>query len=375
MKDAQVLSPQFRLVVQAMLAAAVTVLPAAAKTFEANLSRTFAVEPGGTLLIDADRGAIEVTTTDKPEVSVEVLRTISGGSELAAQKVFNEHEVKFDQDGSRIEVRARFKDGNARFWNSDRNRLSVLYRVAMPKRFNPDLNTSAGHIHCGDVEGKVRARTAGGSLKFAIITGSFDGSTSAGSVDLARASGPVTAKTSGGSIHLGELGADTDAETSAGSITIDDAKAELKAKTSGGSITLGHLAAPAKVQTSAGSIRVRSCEAQLDARTAGGSIGIDDAKDAVRAETSAGGIKVVFTAQPKTDSRLSTAGGSIQIELPSNAALDLDAHTSGGKVECRLPITVARTTKDRELLQGKINGGGPMLVLKTSAGNITVSAH
>jgi DUF4097 and DUF4098 domain-containing protein YvlB len=355
------------------LSAALAASFAQAKDYEDNLQKTFGTDPGGTLVVEADRGAIEVRTGERSDVSIEVRRRLSRLSESAAQAVFRDHEVSFEQEGDRITVRARFKGPAGRFWNNDRNSLQVHYLIAVPARFNLDLNTSAGSIQCEDIEGTVRARTAGGSLKFGRITGIFEGATSAGSISVSGATGKVAARTSGGSIHLGECAAEATVETSAGSISVESVKGNLSARTSGGGIKTGFLAAPAHLQTSAGSIRVERTAAPLEARTSGGSITVAEAGDAVQAETSAGSIKIAFSAPPQADSHLTTSGGGIQVQVPENADLTIEARASGGRVDCRLPLAVTRTSKQRDLLEGKLNGGGKALRLKTSAGSITIS--
>jgi DUF4097 and DUF4098 domain-containing protein YvlB len=337
---------------------------------EANQSKTFSVRPGGTLLVEADRGGVEIATGDGEEVKVEVERTTPGLSESAAQKTLQEHEVSLEQTGDRVEVRAGFK--TQQWFGSERNKLRVHYRITVPMRFNLDVATSAGTIACGDIEGTVRARTAGGSLKFEQVTGPFNGHTSAGNIYAKRITGGANLKTSGGSITIGELGADATVETSAGNIKIDKALAEVKAKTSGGSVTIGEVVGRTAVSTSAGSIRIKTAHAPLEAVTSGGGIEIAEADDVIQARTSAGNIEVGFGAVPKGDSKLSTSGGGIQVRLPEGAGFDVDAKTSGGRVQCRLPMTITTSTRRKDVLEGQIHGGGKALVLRTSAGNITI---
>jgi hypothetical protein len=47
----------------------------------------------------------------------------------------------------------------------------------------------------------------------------------------------------------------------------------------------------------------------------------------------------------------------------------VDAKTSGGKVVTEFPVIVQGELK-KSVLVGKINGGGPELLLRTSGGNI-----
>jgi DUF4097 and DUF4098 domain-containing protein YvlB len=383
--------------------------PLQAQTTEGNLSKQFNVKPGGLLVMDVDRGGIEITTGETSEVKVEVKRKITGVSSAKAQEALAAHEVTFDQDGDRVEVRAHFKKDFPQNFNKAAQKMQVRYEVLVPSKFNLDLRTSVGEISSSDIEGTVKARTAGGSLKFGAINGPFEANTSAGSITLQAATGVVAAKTSGGSISLGTLGSDTTAETSAGSIGIKKANAKLTATTHGGSIDLGELAGPARVETSAGSISVKSAKMQfaaithggkieagelggpaeletsagsikversrgpLVAKTSGGSIELDEIADSVTAHTSAGSIAATFTAQPHGDCRLTTSGGGINIHVPENLGFDLDARTSGGRVITELPVTITVVGEHRNgALRGKLNGGGKLLELKTSAGDIVI---
>jgi len=349
-------------------------LPAlAAAETESNLEKTFPSKPDGQLVVEADRGSISITTGDRADVSILVKRSLSRTSEETAAEVFAAHEVSFAQEGDRVIVRGKLKNNLTRTLNRAAQNLNVRYEIAVPRQFNLDLRTAAGSISSSDIQGRVKARTSGGSLKFAAIRGPFDGETAAGSIRLGSASGAVLAKTSGGSIDMGTLDSETTAETSAGSISVDLAKAKLVAKTSGGSVRVGQVDAPAELRTSAGSITVKSARGPLVARTAGGSITIDDAQATVLAETSAGSVSAAFSAQPDGDCKLTTSGGSITVRLDPELGFELDARTSGGRVSTDIPVTATVSGEVKtDGLKGKLNGGGGALVLRTSAGNISI---
>src|SRR5215471_10614794 len=74
-----------------------------AAPIESNLKRSFAVNPGGNLIVDADSGSIEITTGDLQAATIEVKRSITGADDTKAQEIFTAHEVTFDQDGDRVE--------------------------------------------------------------------------------------------------------------------------------------------------------------------------------------------------------------------------------------------------------------------------------
>ncbi len=222
-------------------------------------------------------------------------------------------EVTFDQQQNDVTVRARNEHSFQFFtWhNSD----DVRFVITVPSRYNVQLTTSGGNVHVGDLQGTVRCKTSGGNI------------------ETARISGPVDARTSGGDV------------------TVDSATGRIDLHTSGGSINVKHAGG------------------DLRAHTSGGSIAIDEALGSIDAETSGGSIHARFLEQPHGDSRLSTSGGGISVAVAPNLSLDVDAHTSGGSVDSEVPITVLGHLRESSL-EGKINGGGPRLVLRSSGGGI-----
>ena len=57
--------------------------------------------------------------------------------------------------------------------------------------------------------------------------------------------------------------------------------------------------------------------------------------------------------------------------LPPSAAFQLDADTSAGSVRSDFPVLTTRSG-ERSELKCPVNGGGPVLKLRTSAGSIRV---
>jgi len=128
-----------------------------------------------------------------------------------------------------------------------------------------------------------------------------------------------------------------------------------------------------RAQTSSGAIHLKLAKGKVEARDSGGSIQVSEARAAVQASTSSGDITVGWVTQPSEDCRLEVSGGSINLSLPPSAALTLDARSSGGKVQSELPVTMEGGVRSG-VLQGKINGGGPSLVLRSSSGDIEIKS-
>jgi len=363
------LNPVNRSAVALALAAGLLAMSQAqAAATENNLQKTFSVSSGGKLVVDADRGSIDVTPSGNDKVEIRVLRKVTRATAAKAEEVFADHEVTFEQDGNQVTVKAKGKRDTSgwRLWQPN---LQVRYEVIVPRQFNLDLKTAGGSISVGDLTGDVRLQTAGGSLQTASITGQVWGRTAGGSITASGATGTVDVQTAGGSIHLGEVAGPVAAETAGGGITVQSAKASVKAKTAGGNIRIDQAEGPVRAETSGGSITIKTVRGALEARTAGGDIQADEVHGAIDAHTSAGSVTVGLAGPLGKDCRLETSGGSITLTLPKDFAAEVDAKTSGGRVTTDVPVTTQGEV-GRGTLQGKIGLGGHLLKLRTSAGSI-----
>jgi len=300
-------------------------------------NKTFTVTPGGRLVMDVDRGSIEVTTGAGDKVDIEVTRTARSGSERDAERLFDDHHISMEQQGNTVTIQAELQRGGRRIWGSDSWRLNVEYHITVPKQFSVDLKTSGGGITVADLEGEVLAKSSGGGLHFGHIKGPVTGRTSGGGIDLDGGEGNASVKTSGGGIRIGDVNGEVDAETSGGSITIARARGRVTAHSSGGGI------------------KVEEVDGTIDASTSGGS------------------VTARITGQPKGNCRLETSGGSVTVYLGPSLKVSIDAKTSGGGVSTDLPLTVQGKLGSSSL-QGDLNGGGPLLTLRTSGGGIHLKA-
>ncbi|HYK01176.1 MAG TPA: hypothetical protein VE974_05425 [Thermoanaerobaculia bacterium] len=294
------------------------------------IRRGFKVSEGGTLHLNADVGSIKVVSGGTG-VAVEITRKADGrrGAERLA-----EHKIEFRQNGNDVVIEDDLSDGDKWRWSWS-NDYEVQWNIRVPARYNLDLHTSGGSIELADI------------------------------------GGTVDADTSGGSISTGRLAGDSKLNTSGGSIRIGGGNGTIDARTSGGSIDIGETTGRVEARSSGGSIKIGRSGGEVIAKTSGGGIRIEGAAGAVDADTSGGSIHASLTRQPTANSSLTTSGGSVTIILGRGIGADLDAKASGGSVSSDVPITV-QGTMDEDELRGKINGGGPKLVVRASGGGVRV---
>lgn len=300
---------------------------------ENTLQQVFPVAAGGRLILNMDRGDIEIQTAETNAIGITIVREVKRAGERRAAEILENHKVEFAQDGNVVRVKARPAKANLGSWWS--GSLSVRCRVTIPRELDLDLETAGGSIEVPAVKGMVEADTAGGSIRLGEIDGSVKANTAGGSISVAGATGPASVGTAGGHIKLGVMGGPVTAETSGGSIRIQSATGPVQADTSGGSIELGDMAGPVEAETSGGSITAR------------------------------------FPKSSAGDVQLETSGGSIAVYLGDDAGYQLDAECSGGRVSTDIPVTTTGKP-NRSELHGQIGQGGPKMVLRTSGGGIAL---
>ena len=286
------------------------------------IEKTFTVQPGGVLKVETHGGDIRVQTSADPTVKVVARERIRASSDAEADEILSKLTLTIEQQAGGGSALAKYEKKLAGFHWGSWPPVQVDFTVTVPAAYNVDLHTSGGDITVGDLNGKAYLRTSGGDLTLGKISGDIDGGTSGGNVRLEEGLAVVKLGTSGGDIRVGRAVGATDLGTSGGNIDIKSVENTLRAATSGGDVSAG-IAGPLK-----------------------------------------------------GDCKLSTSGGRVRVTVDKAAAFDLDASTSGGDVDASgLTITIERGGSGRSRLSGKVNGGGPLLKLRSSGGNVIVQTR
>jgi hypothetical protein len=308
--------------------------PAGFAGVRGDIRKSLPVGEGGRLDLQTNFGSIDIRSGGSG-VQVVVEREARTMDSESAAKTFAHMTTTIEQRQNDVVVRMRYDNAFSFFGWFDQPRVHFV--ITVPRRYNVSAQTSGGSISIADLTGEVSCHTSGGSLRIGHIEGPVDASTSGGSVAVAGAAG------------------------------------RLKVQTSGGGIQIDGCRGPAEIETSGGSIHAAHVAGDLVAHTSGGGIHLSDISGSIDASTSGGSVTAELRGAPRADSRLETSGGGIHVSLAPNVGVYLDAAATGGGVSSELPVTVIGK-QERSHLAGKINGGGPRLVLRTSGGSVHVTA-
>ncbi|HLP15508.1 MAG TPA: DUF4097 family beta strand repeat-containing protein [Bacteroidota bacterium] len=232
------------------------------------------------------------------------------------ENVLEKLDVTMSQEKDNVKVTGIFDNNGWPGWHSQN--IDVVFKVTVPKKYF------------------VRTKSAGGNMAVRQLDGSATLETSGGNVDADHINGAVDLRTSGGNVTAVSVNGSVQIETSGGEIRCTDIVGELNSHTSGGDVELTNVDGKISTETSGGSIHIRM----------------------------SGENKGVYA---------HSSGGDIRVSVKESIKAMLDASTSGGRVKCELPITV-KGEMDESQLRGAINGGGEVIRVETSGGDVKIVA-
>lgn len=161
---------------------------------------------------------------------------------------------------------------------------------------------------------------------------------------------------------------DIDLNTPSGDISVDGVSGKLQARSSAGDVSVKNATGTINVQTSAGDLQLNTVKGPIIGKSSAGDIRLTNCQGRVNIQTSAGDIRANMPTQLIHEWSLQTSAGDIVFTLPRNLAAEVDAQTSAGDIS--IDYQVRGSLINRKRVHGNINGGGNLLKLRTTAGDI-----
>jgi hypothetical protein len=314
------------------------------------------------------------------------------GSEDRARKQFESYKISSYVRGDTAWMVGEWEAGRPHKFSSD-------VTVTVPRDMDlVKIETEGGEIVTTGISGRLEAESGGGTIHLDDIGGAINAETGGGGIDVGNVGGELNVRTGGGSIHIGSAKGKVVAESGGGnvvlvsgaqgaslqtggcSIHVDKCTGQVKAETGGGSIDLGEVGGEASMETGGGSLKLTSATGLVKAETGGGSIELFGVP-AAHVETGAGSITAKFIASSTaSDSQLETGAGDITVYLAPSMHVTLRASieaASGHRITSDFPdfkVSSEGGQWEPKLIsaEGSLNGGGPVLKIRTTMGNIYI---
>jgi Putative adhesin len=128
----------------------------------------------------------------------------------------------------------------------------------------------------------------------------------------------------------------------------------------------------ARFTTVNGGVELASLSGRITAEATNGGVVARDVSGTIDASTTNGGVEVDLAAIDAGGAKLHCTNGGISLRLPADAKVTVSASITNGGIDAGgLPFETTESTRRR--LEGRLNGGGPMIRLEGTNGGITIS--
>jgi len=387
-----------------------------AQRFSADRTGVLQTGESLTLRLTADLGSVRIVSLEDgaaPVVRYTVHVETDARAPLA-QTLLEHYSLTARSSASGVEIsgalppQAAHTAGGAQFW--------VQFEVSVPRNYSVDVNTQAGDIETQDIGGMAtlvtqggnihtgkigfsgprgvalgrplaKLETEGGHIQVLDVAGDINAFTAGGHIIAGNIAGDAVLRSGGGHIRAGEIGGRAELDTDGGNITVGKAGSVVSVRTGGGQIDFGEVRGSVRAQTGGGGIRVIYVSGPMEVESSAGSICLTRVAGSVRAATAGGTITAWINPDAPSAggavhlagaSQLSSGDGDIVVFLPRNLAANIEAVVESGgarriEADPALGLTFNSPTSHNGSpwrAVGELNGGGPLLKLRTTAGKI-----
>src|SRR5467141_2827297 len=367
---------------------------------------------GLTLRLSTDLGSVKIVPLENgsaPAVRYSVHIETDARAPLA-QHLLDHYSLSAKSTPAGVEITGKLPPQSAHLSGAQ---IWVQFEIVMPRNYSVEVKTEAGDIETGDIGGiaslttqggnihagrigvsnarnagserlVARLETEGGHIQVRDVAGDLRAFTAGGHINAGNIAGDASLRSGGGHIRAGQIGGRADLQTDGGNITVGQAGSLVSVRTGGGQIDFGEVRGSVRAQTGGGGIRIMYVSGPMEVESSAGSICLTRVAGTVRAATAGGTITAWINPDAPSSggkvqlpglSQLTSGNGDIIVFLPRNLAADIDAQVeSGGERRIEADPALALQIQNRGngpvRATGALNGGGPSLRLRTTAGKI-----
>jgi hypothetical protein len=342
------------------------------------------------LRIKTDFGSVQVQG-NSPNVSYVIRKRSYADNERTARKQFHRMRISALRAGEGDLIEGKLSGKDLMHFNAE-------FVVQVPRGFELlKVDTRGGSLNFASIAAPVMATTRGGAVRLEDMTGPVKITSGGGNVDAGNLGSDFSLISGGGDVHVNNVGGQTQMKISggkvyigsshgvsiqsgAGSIEVRKCFGSLAASTGGGNLNFGDVAGSVQATTLGGTVHLASAEGRVQVTTSGGNINLYRLSQGAQVETGAGSIVAEFVGGRGgfSDSSLHTASGDVVVYLPYNLPVTVHASSDlapGRGIQSdfsgvRVTDPGGNMSPRAMYAEGNLNGGGPMLRVRTTIGQI-----
>jgi DUF4097 and DUF4098 domain-containing protein YvlB len=345
---------------------------------------------GREIQVNTDVGSVQVQG-NSPNVTYVIRKRSFAPTEEAARRQFEQLRISVAKTAQRNSIEGRLLGRNL-------NRFNAEFVVQVPRELEKvHVETRSGALNLNSLTATILGTTGGGDIKLDALVGPVTISSGGGNIEGGNLGADFTLSSGGGDVHINNIAGQarvtvgggkvyigtvkgSTITTGGGSIEVRKCDGDLRASTDGGNLNFGDVSGTVRAITGGGSVRLASANGRVQVSTGGGSVELYNLGQGAQVETGAGPITVAFVSNHGafTDSSLHTAAGDVSVCLPGNMPVTVHASsdmTNGKGIFSEFPelkINASGGSYGPRAMsaEGALNGGGPLLRVRTTIGQI-----
>lgn len=344
-------------------------MPFFGNSYEFDEQLTKELPAGAAVKIINDRGAVNVSISNKDEIEISAHKKIRADKQEEANKWNDETKTLVNVSGNLVTV-------NANTRGAGDHSVSVDLNVAIPRKAAVTIASQRGDVHVMGRDGNVDITSQRGDVSVDDIGGDVSLNLDHGSMNMGHNSARVT-----------QVSGDVSVQGRTDEVTISDVKGNVRLN--------GDFSDSLRLSKIGKAINFKSARTDMEIVKLGGDLDLDS--DSLRADNLTGPVKVSTRAKDIAlqgitgDARVQNENGDVRLSLksPGNVQIDnrngdvtvgvpdkmgfkLDARSHGGEVQSDFSEISPNNDENDGKATGTVGNGAVRLVLNTEHGNISL---
>jgi DUF4097 and DUF4098 domain-containing protein YvlB len=317
---------------------------------------------GGSLHVNSDRGAINITTSDDALVHVTVHKRIRADREEQAGQWNNSTRPQFSVSGPIVTLDANTHGAGDHWVNSDLD-------IALPRKASVTASTHHGDVSIMGREGNAVVTSDHGDVSITDLNGSATLNLDHSSARISQVSSNVSIQGRANDVSLEDI---------KGLVTLDGDFME--------SVKLSRIAKAVSFKSSrtdmdfaklddslnldSGDLQANGVSGPLRLRTRSKDVVVNGVSGEVRVQNENGTVELHLNKPGNVE--VSNRKGDIRIFMPPKAGFQLEAQVRDGEIQSDYQSLTVNNGNDRSVANGAVNGGGPKIVVSNEHGDIEI---
>jgi DUF4097 and DUF4098 domain-containing protein YvlB len=331
-------------------------------TFNSTLTQTLKPKPH--LVMEDQRGDVEIRGTDQASIDVAVKKVIKADNQAEAQKLADQLKVEIVEEAGHYVLKS-----NRRSLPNDGANVRLDLTMSVPVSTSVDITSERGDLSLSGLEADQTVSVLHGDLHVSGVQGM---------VRVHKTGGLTEAHDVKGNVEVDGRGRDVEMENVTGSVTVNgDFTGSLQFRnvtqtlhyvSSRTDLTTQHLNGRLDMET--GSLDADDIDGPFEITTRQKDISVANFKNSVKINNTNGDIQLHTSTPPTHPIEVNLGKGEIELDIPPSSSFQIDASSHRGDVQSDFSGLTMNKEGNNPSISGTSGQGGPLIHLTTSYGTI-----